>query len=225
MPDVAKKDIWDRLTALATILVPAAIALAGHFISQGLKQAEITSEERRAEQASQNAAANTRIAQANLINTLMKSLTSENANERKLAVQAVLIALPEEGPTLARTIAENDEDATVQAAAQSSLQQRVNTLIRDLFAPDSRTRIAAAQDLIQGWRNDPRVVAALIKFAMSNSANENGIYNTVLVLNEFDSPALEPNRDQVLKLVDVAKRAGSKTEARAAALAKKVGGA
>jgi hypothetical protein len=33
MPDVAqKKDIWDRLTALATILVPAAIALAGHFI-------------------------------------------------------------------------------------------------------------------------------------------------------------------------------------------------
>ena len=35
------KDIWDRITALSGILVPAAIAVAGHFISQGIKQAEM----------------------------------------------------------------------------------------------------------------------------------------------------------------------------------------
>lgn len=69
MPDTPnKKDVWDRVTALATILVPAAIALAGHFVAQGLKQAEISSEERRAEQSRSIAEANTKIAQASLIN-------------------------------------------------------------------------------------------------------------------------------------------------------------
>jgi len=115
MPEAPNnKDVWDRFTALATILIPAAIALAGHFIAQGLKQAEIRSEDRRAELSHSIAETNTKIAQASLINTMMKSLTSADPQERKLAVQAVLIALPEEGPVLARSIAENDEDKSVQ---------------------------------------------------------------------------------------------------------------
>jgi hypothetical protein len=225
MPDAPnKKDVWDRLTALATILVPAAIALAGHFIAQGLKQAEISSEERRAEQSRLLAEANTKIAQASLINTMMKSLTSPNPQERKLAVQAVLNALPEQGPVLVRTIAQNDEDKTVQAAAQTSLEQRVNALIRDLFSEDARVRIGAAQDLIQGWRSEPNVVHALVEFATQNRDNSNGVYNTVVVLNEFSLRALEAHKEQVLKFIELAKATGSKTEAKAVALAKRLGG-
>ena len=135
--DSHRKDLWDRLTALAAILVPAAIALAGHFIGQGLKEAELRGQERQAQQASAIAEANTKIAQAGLINTLMKSLTSPNPQERKLAVQTVLIALPDQGPLLARTIAQTDEDEAVQVAARSSLKQRADTLIRQLFADDA----------------------------------------------------------------------------------------
>ncbi len=224
MPDAPnRKDAWDRLTALATILVPAAIALAGHFIAQGLKQAEISSEDRRAEQSLLIAQANTKIAQANLINTMMKSLTSSNPQERKLAVQAVLIALPEEGPVLVRTIAQSDEDKTVQAAAKTSLEQRVGALIRDLFSEDARIRIGAAQDLIQGWRNEPNVVLELVKFATQNRENSNGVYNTLVVLNEFSLRALEDNKKQVLEFIELAKATGSKTGARATALAKRLG--
>jgi hypothetical protein len=223
MSDAPKKDIWDRLTALATILVPAAIALAGHFIAQGLKQAEISSEERRAEQSHLIAEANTKIAQASLINTMMKSLTSTNAQERKLAVDAVLIALPEQGPTLVRTIAQSDEDKTVQAAARQSLETRVTALIRQLFSTDARERISAAQDLIQGWRNDSSVVRELITFATQNKDNANGVYNSVAVLNEFSPRALQAQRAEVLKFVDVAKATGSKTAAAATVLAGRVG--
>ena len=219
-----KKDVWDRLTALATILIPAAIALAGHFIAQGLKQAEISSEEKRAEQSRSIAEANTKIAQASLINTMMKSLTSSNPQERKLAVEAVLIALPEQGPVLVRTIAQSDEDKTVQAAAKTSLEQRVSALIRDLFSEDARVRIGAAQDLIQGWRNEPKVVLTLVEFATQNRENSNGIYNTVVVLNEFSLRALEAHKEQVLKFIELAQAKGSKTEARATALAKRLGG-
>jgi hypothetical protein len=224
MPDAPKKDIWDRLTALATILVPAAIALAGHFIAQGLKQAEISSEERRAEQSHLIAEANTKIAQASLINTMMKSLTSTNAQERKLAVDAVLIALPEQGPTLVRTIAQSDEDKTVQAAARQSLETRVTSLVRQLFSTDARERISAAQDLVQGWRNDPNVVLELVTFAMQNKENANGVYNSVVVLNEFTPRALQAHKAEVLKFVDVAKATGSRTAAVATVLAGRVGG-
>ncbi|HEV8577725.1 MAG TPA: hypothetical protein VGX68_01485 [Thermoanaerobaculia bacterium] len=223
MPEAPnKKDIWDRLTALATILVPAAIALAGHFIAQGLKQAEISSEERRAEQSHLIADANTKIAQASLINTMMKSLTSSNPQERKLAVEAVLIALPEQGPILVRTIAQYDEDKTVQAAAKTSLEQRVSALIRDLFSEDARVRIGAAQDLIEGWRNEPSVVLALVDFATNNRENSNGVYNTVVVLSEFSVRALEAHKPQVLEFVRLARATGSKTDAKAAALVKRL---
>jgi hypothetical protein len=223
MPDAPKKDVWDRLQAFATILIPAAIALAGHFIAQGLKQAEISSEERRAEQSHLIAEANTKIAQASLINTMMKSLTSANPQERKLAVDAVLIALPEQGPTLVRTIAQSDEDKTVQAAARQSLETRVTSLVRQLFSTDARERISAAQDLVQGWRNDPNVVLELITFAMQNKDNANGVYNSVVVLNEFTPRALQAHKAEVLRFVDVAKATGSRTAAVATVLAGRVG--
>lgn len=223
MSDAPKKDVWDRMQAFATILVPAAIALAGHFIAQGLKQAEISSEERRAEQSHLIAEANTKIAQASLINTMMKSLTSTNAQERKLAVDAVLIALPEQGPTLVRTIAQSDEDKTVQAAARQSLETRATALIRQLFSTDARERISAAQDLVQGWRSDPSVVLELVTFAMQNKDNANGVYNSVVVLNEFSARALQAQRAEVLKFVDVAKATGSRTAAVATVLAGRVG--
>ncbi|MCJ8500092.1 hypothetical protein [Desulfatitalea alkaliphila] len=111
---------------------------------------KMRSGERRAEQSCSIAEANTKIAQANLVNTMMKSLTSSNPQERKLAVAVVLIALPEQGPVLVRTIAESDEDASVQSAAKISLEQRVDVLIRDLFSPDAGLRINAAHELIQG---------------------------------------------------------------------------
>lgn len=221
--DPPRKDLWDRLTSLATILVPAAIALAGHFVAQGLKQAELSSEERRAEQAGAIAEANTKIAQAGLINTLMKSLTSPNPQERKLAVQAVLIALPEQGPLLARTLAQSDQDETVQVAAKSSLKQRSETLIDQLFADNAALRIDAARSLIQGWRNQPDAVGTLLDAAFRNSENANGIYNAVVVLTEYAPEALAPHREGILKLVALARQQGPKTEARAALLARRIG--
>ncbi len=217
-----KRDVWGRLTALATILIPAAIALAGHFIGQGLKEAEIASEERRAQQSISIAEANTKIAQASLISTMMKSLTSPNPQERKLAVDAVLIAMPEHGPVLVRTVAQSDEDKTVQIAAKTSLEQRASALIRDLFSEEARVRIGAAQELIQGWGNEPSVVSALVEFATQNKTNSNGIYNTVVVLNDFSLRALDAHRKEVLRFLELAKATGSKTEAKATVLMKRL---
>ena len=217
------KDPWDRITSLATILVPAAIALAGHFIGQAIKESEIASQEKRSELDRALARENVRISQASLINTLMKSLTSTNAQERQLAVQAVVIALPDEGPSLARTIAQTDKDKSVQDAAKASIDQRLEALLQDLFATEAGIRKSAAQQLIQGWRSDPAAVAAIVAFASPRFTNENGVYNAIVVLNEFTSSALQANRTQVAAFAEQAKKTGPNTAARAAMLLSRVG--
>lgn len=224
MPEAPnKKDFLDRLMALATILIPASVALAGYFIAQGLKQAEISSEEMRAERSHAIAEANTRIAQANIISTLMSSLTSSNQYERQIAAHAMLIALPERGLFLVRAVAKYDEDEVVKTAAKTSLGRRANELIRDLFSEDAPVRIAAYQDLIQDWGNDSSVVLTLVEFANRNLENENGVYNTVVVLSAFSKPALEAYKPKVVKFLKLAKDIGSKTEAKANALARRLG--
>ncbi|MDN8599770.1 hypothetical protein [Citrobacter enshiensis] len=217
------KDVWDRITSLAAILIPAAIALAGYFIGQAIKDAEIASQEKRADLDRALARESVRVSQANLINTLMKSLTSVNPQERQLAVQAVIIALPEEGPALARTIEQTDKDKSVQEAARNSIDQRIETLLQDLFASDASTRITAAQQIIQGWRNDPGAVDAIISFAKSHPSNENGIFNAVVVLSEFNASALKTHRAQVIAFAEQAKGAGPNTAARAAVLLSRLG--
>jgi hypothetical protein len=224
VPDTTdRKDVWDRLTALATILVPAAIALAGHFVAQGLQRAQISSSERQAEQSNAIADANTKIAQAGLISTMMKSLTSTNAQERKLAVAAVLIALPEQGPVLARTIAQSDDDESVKLAAQASLKQRVNTLIRDLFAESAAVRVVAAQNLIQGWQNEPNAVQTLVEFANQNLTNANGVFNTVIVLNQYSLSALQAHRQLVTEFLSTARQQGPQTAAKVTDVLRRLG--
>jgi hypothetical protein len=219
MSDISnKKDIWDRIATIATILVPAAIALAGHFVAQGLKQAEIISEERRAE-------SSMKIAQANLINTMIKSLISDKTQERKLAVEAVLIALPpNQGPNLARIVMQSDDDGNVKSAAKDSLEQRRDTLISSLFSDNPRSRTSAAKDLVHGWPNDQEAVSKLINFATQNKDNDNGVYNTVVVLKDFSKRALEPHKKEVQGFIEEAKKKGPKTKEQAEGLSIRLGG-
>jgi len=97
-------------------------------------------------------------------------------------------------------------------------------LIRALFADNARVRIAAAQNLIEGWGNETSAVRALVDFATQNMDNSNGVYNTVVVLNEFSRATLEAHRQTVLEFLEAAKEIGPKTAARVETLVKRLGG-
>ena len=86
-------------------------------------------------------------------------------------------------------------------------------LIRDLIADNTQVRIGAAQDLIQGWRNESNVVQALVEFATKNRDNSNGVYNTVVVLYEFTPRSLQAHKEEVLNFLEIAKATGPKTAA------------
>ena len=104
------KDRWDILQVLSTALVPIAIAIVGTTFSISTSRSEISV-----------ATTNAKVAQAELVHSFMEALTSGDPQERKLAVGAVMLALPEDGESLIRTVKESDPDAGVRAFASEKL--------------------------------------------------------------------------------------------------------
>lgn len=111
-------------------------------------------------------------------------------------------------------------------ASQQNLN-RISSLIHDLFSVDAKVRIGAYGELIkiQGWQNDPNVLHYLVKFATQNMENLNGIYNTVVVLNEFKEGTFKVNKNkqEALKFLEDASTKGPKIAAEAAPLIKRLG--
>ena len=103
-----------------------------------------------------------------------------------------------------------------------SQDQRVSELIQDLFSSEKQVRMKAGDDLIKGWQKDSRVVLELIRYATQHKSNENGIYNTVAVLSEFSSSALQPHQKEILKFIDLASTIGPSTKERAQDLKKRL---
>jgi TIR domain len=103
----------------------------------------------------------------------------------------------------------------------------VSPLIHDLFSKDKRVRTGAYENLIKnkGWENDPNVLQYLIKFANQNMENLNGIFNTVVVLNEFKEDAFKANKNkqEVLGFLEKASVGNPNIAAKAIPLQKKLG--
>lgn len=105
--------------------------------------------------------------------------------------------------------------ARVQAQATELVRTTGNltrtTHVVNLFAADPRTRIAAAQALLERWRSDPELVPELLAYASRHPENDNGVYNTVVVLNGLSPGTLRPHRAEVERFLDFAGTRGPKT--------------
>ena len=107
---VNPKDGWDKAQILSAFLVPVAITVVGYLFSQSTKEAEISIAE-----------TNARVSQAQLVQSFTSSLTSDNPDQRKIAIEAVLLALPDDGTRLVETVKEFDPDASVREFARQRL--------------------------------------------------------------------------------------------------------
>jgi hypothetical protein len=114
-----------------------------------------------------------------------------------------------------------------ERANNQEMAPDVSPLIHDLFSKDKRVRTGAYENLIKnkGWENDPKVLHYLIKYANQNMDNLNGIFNTVVVLNEFKEDAFkaDKNKQEVLGFLEKASVGNPNIGAKAIPLQKKVG--
>ena len=187
------------LEVLAKALVPIAIAFAGHHFSRVIARAHVEAAERLAERDVASARAlkerdvavsvqHSRAQQASVVNTFMQALLSENTRHRQLAISAVLIALPQDGPNLVDAIRTTEAGSPIARYAADALTRRRDDLIHGLFADSAEVRIAASHGLVQGWRSRADIVPVLLDSADNHSGDLHALQSTLGVLD-----ALEPD--------------------------------
>lgn len=212
------KDWWDKAQAIGSLLsgiaVPLVVFVAAHKADELQKLSDTSARERELTQADMSV----RVAQANIIPPLIDGLLSTDPKRRKLAISAILIALPADGPRLVRELGEQTEDEDVRSYAANALDNRKEQLVTDLYASDKDRRKSAAQALASGYRNDPKLPEQIIERADANKDNADGVYNSVAVLNALSKNALASQRGKVESFLGKASTQGNKT----AALAERV---
>jgi hypothetical protein len=192
-------DKRDILEVLAKLLLPLAIAFAGHHFSRvvsrahveaaaHLKERDIASARELKERDVAVSIQHSRAQQATVVNTFMEALLSENTRHRQLAIKAVLIALPQDGPNLVDAIRATEAGSPIAQYAADALTRRRDDLIHGLFADSADVRIAASHGLVQGWRSRADIVPVLLDSANSHTGNLHALHGTLGVLD-----ALEPD--------------------------------
>ena len=96
---------------------------------------------------------------------------------------------------------------------QRTLKNNMAELVKGVFSNDASTRRTSTATLISDWSTDPNLVPALLDYAAGNPGNENGIYNTVVLLENLRPATLSPYREGIVSFGAAAKKTGPKTAA------------
>jgi hypothetical protein len=219
------KDRWDKaeviVGAAGSLLIPLAVLLAGTYFSNALAEAQMESEERRDEASIAIAEGSMHVSQAQLIATFMKPLLSPDGPERKLAIRAVLLALPAAGPELVKVIEESATDPQIQQAAAAALAARREELVKSVYAGDQGVQERAADSLVLGFRHDPLLVEAIAREAQGKTDNTTGLYNSARVLRAVPAEELLKKRAAVQRFTRIARRGGARAQVAAEEIDKK----
>lgn len=204
----------ENLLVLGTVLVPLLVCGLGtlvtlrqlHFQNE---QAERTAQhlERTSHREAELQRATVSVSQANMVQGFLDALTSDDPRKRKLAVQAVLVALPQLGAELAKMVEQTDPDTSVRAAATDSVSAHVAGLVSQLSSEDESARSKATAALNASFRSDPRVVTA-VKSHLTKHEDDDSAYHSVLLLNSLDRAMLRAQRADVSEIATRAERVG-----------------
>jgi hypothetical protein len=191
------KDGWDKFQIIATLLIPASIALVGYYYSNAMKDAEIKSSREMADQQNATSKISAKVGQAQLVSSFMEALVSDNPQKQQLAVGAILLALPEEGPKLVAVVSQSSPNQDVRRFARDSLDQRRAQLIEGIFDSDKSVRISSTQELLAGWHSDQGLVPSLLEAAARHPESQDGIVNTLVLLESIDKNLLLKHETEI----------------------------
>ncbi|HZI17309.1 MAG TPA: TIR domain-containing protein [Pyrinomonadaceae bacterium] len=83
--------------------------------------------------------------------------------------------------------------------------------VRDIFATNKPTRIAATTRLILEKKNDPEAVRLAVRAALEQNDNKSGVINTLVYLQNVEPSILKGQRAEIEKLFAVARKNGEQT--------------
>lgn len=184
------RDPWDKFQIVATAMVPVMLAIFGYYYTQTMKDAELASAREISDREQAIASINARVGQAQLVDSLMDELLSNDSNRKQLAIKAVLVFLKEEGQELVAAISRADPNPEVRQYAANTLMDRRSQLIRDIFAENADLRKSSTAELARGWHSDQQLIPELLKAGRAQPKHASGVINTLEVLRYVDRKLL-----------------------------------
>ncbi len=103
---------------------------------------------------------------------------------------------------------------TVLPTAQSQSVDERNQLISQLFDPVANERIAAYQELMARHATDQALIPDLIAYAQAHPDNENGVYNSLVLLSHLDYSKVDADPAQIQEFAEQSRSIGPRTSER-----------
>ena len=236
MPEQSSGNVF--LTTVTT-LNPILLLVVGYVLNSGIdrnrheiERSKLELERATAEIANLKVAAETsaitlqqRVDKVKVISDFLNDLSGPDDRRRKLAIEAILIALPEEASRLVMVIEQSSKEGGGQGkdavAARDALDSVRVKLAADMFSNAKATRVAGLTTLRRNWTDDPLMVAALLKeadrelseaAARGGQADEQGnasLYNLVLYFGSARVPSEAALKERVKKFLADVQGAGN----------------
>lgn len=104
---------------------------------------------------------------------------------------------------------------TSSLVKDSSANADMNTLIQGLFSSEASVRGKSYEKLMSQYSSSEDLTPALLNYANAHKNNQNGIYNTLVVLSHADNKALRDQSNAVRDFAESVRSIGPRTSERA----------
>jgi len=173
---------WGLMFKLLAALNPVILLVVGFVLHRNIDeakvqidQAKLQLEENSAKLADLKTAAEAssivvhdRVDKVKVISEFTDNLTSTDDRRRRIAIEAIFIALPDEAARLVKAVEQSgkqtDSPITKQdvAAAKDALDITRARLVADMFSDMKQTRVEALSTLERGWTDDAGLINMLL---------------------------------------------------------------
>lgn len=171
--------LWTRLPIVLSAVNPVLLVFIGYILNSNIEQAKLEIQRNSAHVVDLKTAAETssitartRVDKVKVISDFINDLTGPDERRRRLALEAVFIALPDEAARLVKAVERLETGDKVTAkdvtAAKNALDYTRSRLVTEMFSEDRATRVDALHTLQRGWGDDGMVMSQLIDRAMQD---------------------------------------------------------
>jgi hypothetical protein len=204
-----RRDAWDIVQIIGSLLLPAAVAFAGYYYSNSMKDAEIGAANQRAIADQEVARTNSRVGQAGLVLQYLGELFNSDSKRRDIAAKTIQNALPDFGSSILYSLSQSPpasgDAAPTEQVVRSALDQRRASLVEALFAPSGGQRNSAYEELTSReapWHNDPELIDDLIAAARKHMDDPTGLRNVAVTFRDVSRAITQPRQADIFTLAD-----------------------
>jgi hypothetical protein len=219
---------WDKLLiGLLAAVNPVVVIVVGHFLQNAIAENTTQINNLKTAAETQSIQLQQNVDKAKVIKDWVGDLAGDNALRRDLAIQALVLTLPDVGPSIQAIVIRSSQGKPDQKGAERAVQDALGAtrdrLVADLFSDVRPTRLTALLSLQKGWLTDTEMADLVLargnqeirvrqaKYKDSPADDERnpsdesaGLYNAVSYFGAFrdlSDPALKKKIREFLVVV------------------------